>query len=161
MLWTELTTLLPDQFLVKTDVATIAYGLEARSPFLDPGVVELAARIPAGVKTARLEPKRLLKRLAARHVPPEVVYRRKHGLAVPLDAGMRGPLGRAARGVLLSDDALARGIFAPSAVRRILDDHREARAEHGSRIWVLLIPELWTRMFVDRSLAPADVLEAA
>jgi asparagine synthase (glutamine-hydrolysing) len=161
VLWTELTTLLPDQFLVKTDVATMAHGLEARSPFLDVGVVELAARIPAHVKTARMEPKRLLKRLAARHVPPDVVYRRKQGLAVPLDEWMRGSLGGAARGVLLSDDALGRGIFEPAAVRRLLDDHRAGRAEHGSRIWVLLMLELWIRMFVDRSLGRADVLEAA
>jgi asparagine synthase (glutamine-hydrolysing) len=159
VLETELRTLLPDQFLVKTDIATMAYGIEARSPFLDTAMIELSARIPVSMKVARMEPKHLLKRLAARYVPPEVVYRRKQGFSVPTGAWMRGDLGAAAQDVLLGEAALSRGIFEPAAVRRLLDDHRSGRAEHGQRIWLLFMLELWMRMFVDRTLSPDERLE--
>jgi asparagine synthase (glutamine-hydrolysing) len=159
VLETELRTLLPDQFLVKTDIATMAYGIEARAPFLDRGMIEMSARIPAAMKVARMEPKHLLKRLAARYVPPEVVYRRKQGFSVPTGAWMRGDLGAAAQDLLLADAALSRGIFEPAAVRRILDDHRSGRAEHGQRIWLLFVLEMWMRMFVDRTLSPDERLD--
>ncbi|HSU17091.1 asparagine synthase (glutamine-hydrolyzing) [Longimicrobium sp.] len=155
----EIATVLPDLMLAKADVASMAYGLELRSPLLDPALMELAARIPAGVKLAGWEPKHLLKRLAARYVPREGIYRRKQGFAVPVGAWLRGPLGRAAAGVLLDDAAASRGFFRPDAVRALLDAHRSGREEHGSRIWLLLLLELWMRIFIDRTLSPHDRLD--
>jgi asparagine synthase (glutamine-hydrolysing) len=161
VLFTELTTLLPDQFLVKADVATMAYGLEGRSPLLDVGVVELAGRIPAAVKTAGLQPKRLLKRLAERYVPREVLYRKKHGFSVPTGRWIRGPLRAATREILTSEAAMRRGLFDPRGVERLLDEHFSGRADHGQRLWLLLQAELWMCMFVDGTVAPSDRMEVA
>lgn len=159
VLQTELTTLLPDQFLVKTDVATMAYGIEARSPLLDAKLVELAARIPIGQKVPGGRPKYLLKRLAARYVPPEVLYRPKQGFSVPTSAWMRGPLGRVAEEVLLSEASLNRGIFRPERIRTLVQDHRAGRADHGQRMWLLLVLELWHRAILDGTLSPGDQLD--
>ncbi|HEX5727145.1 MAG TPA: asparagine synthase-related protein, partial [Longimicrobiaceae bacterium] len=153
------TTLLPDQFLVKADVATMAYGLEGRSPLLDVGVVELAGRIPAAVKTAGFRPKHLLKKLAARYVPREVLYRPKHGFSVPTSAWLRGPLSGALREALLAERSLRRGVTDPRTVRALVDDHLAGRADHGQRLWLLLQLELWMRMFVDREVSPTERLE--
>ena len=158
VLQTEIATLLPDMFLVKSDAATMAYGLEARSPLLDTDLMELAARIPASTKLRGWTTKPLLKRLAERYVPPEVLYRPKHGFTVPTGAWMRGELGAAAAEVLLSAPSLERGILRPAAVRRILEEHRGGRADHGQRIWALLQLELWMRMFVDRTLSAGETL---
>lgn len=161
VLLTEMATLLPDQFLVKTDVATMAYGLEARSPLLDVGVLELAARIPVARKLGRFQSKRLLKRLAERYVPREVIYRRKQGFSVPLGSWLRGDLGQVMKEVLCSDAAVSRGIFRPDAIRLLVESHQLGREDHGQRLWTLLMLELWFRVVMDRSIAPTDDFSAA
>lgn len=160
VMYTELSTLLPDQFLVKSDVATMAYGLEARSPLLDVGVLEMAARIPVSRKLAGWESKRLLKRLATRYVPPETVYRKKQGFSVPLGTWFRGGFGETVEDILCSATA-QRGIFRPAAVAELVRSHREGRADHGQRLWLLLMLELWFRVVLDGTLAPADTLAPA
>lgn len=157
-LYADLMASLPDLLLVKADVATMAHAVEVRSPLLDTQVVELASRIPAADKVRGLRSKWLLKELAARYVPRDVVFRRKQGFAVPVGAWMRGLLGAPVAGLLLSSEALGRGLFRPQAVRQMVEDHRAGRADHGSRLWLLLQLELWMRMFVDRTLSPTDEL---
>lgn len=156
---TELRTLLPDQFLVKTDRATMAWSLEARSPLLDSDLVALAARIPARQKLRALETKSLLRRVAERHLPVRLTRRPKQGFSVPTSEWMRGPLRSLARQILLSDVAVQRGVLRPSVVRRLLDDHACGRADHGQRLWTLLQLELWFLMFTDRQLKSEDVLQ--
>lgn len=156
MLFTELTTLLPDQFLVKTDVATMAYGVEARSPFLDSDLLELAARIPVAMKTAWLQPKYLLKKLASRYVPPNVIYRRKHGFSPPTDSWIRGPMAGVVRDLLLSGDFERRGLFRMDFVRGLISEHQAGAVNHGQRLWLLLMLETWMRMFIDGSLQESD-----
>lgn len=76
---------LPDWYLVKADRATMAASLEMRSPLLDKDLAEYAFSLPGSLKVRNGETKYLLKKLASKYVPPEVVYRRKHGFAVPLE----------------------------------------------------------------------------
>src|SRR6266516_778332 len=158
VLYTELRTLLPDQFLVKTDVATMAYGLEARCPLLDPAGIQLAASLPAKVKYGWLSNKRLLRKVAARYVPGDLLDRPKHGFVVPTNSGLRLSEALISE-VLLSKEALSRGFFVASAIRRLLDEHRAGRSDHGQRLWALLVLELWMRMFMDGSLSAHDLLE--
>jgi asparagine synthase (glutamine-hydrolysing) len=148
---------LPDDLLVKTDIASMAHSLEARSPLLDYRVLEFAARLPSSLKFRHLRSKRLLKTLAARHVPPAVVYRRKQGFAIPLAAWLRGPL-RKPLDLLLGDPRFAgRGIFDTGAVRHLAERH-QAGEDHSSKLWALLWLELWFRMFVDGDLTRQDSL---
>jgi asparagine synthase (glutamine-hydrolysing) len=152
-------TYLPDDLLVKVDVATMAHSLEARSPLLDYRVLEFAASLPPGRHVGLMSTKRLLKAYAARLIPPSVVYRRKQGFSIPLAAWLRGPL-RAPMTVLLGDARFAkRGYFEATAVRGLIEKH-VAGEDHSPRLWALLWLELWFRMFVDGDLHRDDSLRS-
>lgn len=157
ILYTELMTHLPDHLLVKTDVATMVWGQEARSPFLDVGLLELAARIPIRVKLRRFRQKYLLRRLAERWLPSDVVRRPKQAFSVPLGQWIRGPL-LPLFSALLRSERFDRGFFERQEVERLLQEHKEGRADHGQRLWLLLLFELWARMFIDGDLEPEDDL---
>lgn len=152
---------LPNDYLCKVDTATMATGLEARAPFLAPEVLAFAASLPREVLLPLGEPKGLLKALAARRVPPGVVYRRKAGFALPLGPWLRGPFRRPVEALLLAPQALERGWFAPDAVRRIWREHTRGAADHTGRIWALVVLETWARIHLDSAAQPAARAEAA
>ena len=147
----DLLTYLPGDLLVKVDLASMAHGLEARGPFLDHRVVELALAMPIARKL-RLRGGRskvVLKRAFADLLPEEIRDRPKMGFGVPLDRWFRGELKDELRAVLLDPVALARGLFRPEAVARMIDDHAEGRKDNAYRLWALLMLELWFRHHVD------------
>jgi len=150
-------TYVTDDLLVKTDIASMANSLEARSPLLDYRVLEFAASLPSSLKFRRLQTKSLLKALAARLVPPSVVYRPKRGFAIPQAAWLRGPLRRPLEVLLDRSRFATRGIFDAAVVRRLVERHMEGE-DPSSRLWALLWLELWFRMFVDRDLGRQDSL---
>jgi asparagine synthase (glutamine-hydrolysing) len=156
----ELETQLPDLFLTKIDMASMAYGLEARSPFLDVSLLELSARVPARMKLKGWRSKALLKKLLLKkHPSREAVLRRKQGFSVPISDWLRGPLARVADHALLKS-LTARDLVELGPVRQLLDEHKAGVKDHGQRLWSLLILELWLQMFVDGTLKPNDRLEA-
>jgi len=157
-LYGDLVTYLPDQLLVKMDVTTMAHSVEARSPLLDRSLVEMAARIPASLKIKGFRTKYLLKRLAERYVPKEVLYRPKRGFNMPLAEWMRGTLGSLVTDVLQSPEAIGRGFFNVATVQRLLSEHQSGRADHADRLWTLLVLEVWFRLFVDGTLTRYDAL---
>ncbi|MBP6004834.1 MAG: asparagine synthase (glutamine-hydrolyzing) [Pyrinomonadaceae bacterium] len=148
-LLTDQMTYLPNDLLVKVDIATMANSLEARSPFLDHKVIEFAASLPESLKMNRFRPKYLLKKVAARLVPPEVVYRRKMGFGVPIGHWFRGEMKDFVRDVLLSPASLNRGIFKPETVEMYIDQHIRGEVDHATPIWTLLMLELWFQRFID------------
>lgn len=151
----DIATYLPDDLLVKMDIASMAHSLELRSPLLDHVVVEFAASLPLQHKLQGATQKRILRTLAARLLPPEIVSRPKAGFGVPLEHWLRGPMQDFARAILLDPVALRRGYFRPEAVAALVDDHVTARANNHSRIWLLLVLEIWHRLFVDARPSPA------
>ena len=150
----ELTTYLPDQLLSKMDAATMAHSLEARSPLLDTRLLEFAATIPIEQLTKGWETKYLLKRLAARYVPREVLYRRKQGFVMPVSRWIREELAALTRALLESLTSPERGLFRRDWVMGMLDDHLLARHDWGEQLWTLIVLEIWYRLFVDRTLDP-------
>ncbi len=152
----DFSVLLPFGYNPKVDVATMMSSLEARCPFQDRAVVEWAARVPATVKMRHWEKKHLLKRVAARRIPRDVVYRRKHGFSLPHDAWFRGAWARPAHEIVFSSQARARGLFDYAYLERLWAAHAAGTARHGTRFWLLLWLELWCRMFVDRTFGPDD-----
>jgi len=149
ILYTDVTTYLPDCLLTKVDIATMAYSLEARSPFLDHPFMEFAARLPSSLKLRGGRSKWILKRALGGILPREILDRRKMGFTIPLDAWLRGELEDMARDLLLSRRALERGYFAPAYVKRVLDDHLAGRWNWHIEIWTLMMLELWHRELVD------------
>ena len=145
----DIHTYLPDDLLVKVDVATMAHGLEARSPFLDHEFMEFAAIIPAGTKMRGLRTKSVLKSAMANRLPRELLRRPKMGFGVPIERWLRDELREMAYDVLLSERARARGLFCHDRIRQLLDDHVARRRANHYRIWALLFLELWFCMWID------------
>ncbi len=147
---TDQMTYLPNDLLVKVDIASMANSLEARSPFLDHNVIEFAASLPENLKMQRFETKSLLKKLAARLVPREVIYRRKMGFGVPIGKWFRGEMKDFLQDALLSPTALNRGIVRPEMIRRYVDEHVRGERDHSFQLWTLMMLELWFRRFIDQ-----------
>ncbi len=146
---TDQMTYLPNDLLVKVDIASMAVSLEARSPFLDHKVIEFAASLPEAIKIRGTETKYLLKKVASRVVPPEVLYRKKIGFGVPLTHWFRGALKDYLREVLLSEKSLKRGLVKPEAVRNFVEQHTTGKQDFTNQLWTLLMLELWFQRFID------------
>jgi asparagine synthase (glutamine-hydrolysing) len=155
----ELTTYLPDQLLTKMDVSTMAHSVEARSPLLDRRLLEFTATIPIEQLMRGWNTKYLLKKLAERYVPREVIYRRKQGFLMPVSAWIRAELAPLTRTLLESLSGPRRGLFRRDWVMTMLDDHLGGRADWGQQLWTLMVLEIWYRLFVDRTLDPHTRLE--
>jgi asparagine synthase (glutamine-hydrolysing) len=157
-LYGDITTYLPDQLLAKADVSAMAHGLETRSPFLGREIVEYAATLPTSLRLRRYTTKYLLKRVAERYVPREVLYRPKRGFVMPASDWLRGALAPYAQTLLAAGPFMSRGWVDPDAVRRLLAEHADGSHDWGQQIWTLMVLELWARLSLDRSLAPSDPL---
>jgi len=149
VLYSDVTTYLPDCLLVKVDIASMANSLEARSPFLDHTFMEFVARIPSQFKIRNGTSKWILKRALRDLLPARIVNRRKMGFNLPLDGWLRGDLREMARELLLSRRSLERGYFSPAFVRQIFDEHLAGRWNWHIEIWTLMMLEQWHREFVD------------
>jgi len=134
---------LADDLLVKTDRASMAHSLEARVPYLDPVVAELALALPTRLKVRGLAKKRLLRRAVAPLLPRSIVHGRKRGFSIPAAAWLRGELEPFAREVLSPDTVRRQGFFQPQAVTRLIDDHVSGREDLSRQLWGLLSFALW------------------
>lgn len=149
VLLTDLMTYLPTDLLVKVDIASMANSLEARSPFLDHKVIEFAASLPENIKMKRYKNKYLLKRVAAKLVPKDVIYRRKKGFGVPIGKWIRGDMQEFVRATLLGECFKKRKLFNVGVVARYLDEHTSGTRDRTFQIWSLLMLELWYQKFID------------
>ena len=145
-MWIDAQTLLPDDLLVKMDIATMAHGLEARSPLLDHVLFETAAALPDDVKLAGLTTKPILRELARRYLPDDVVTAPKRGFEVPLARWLQDDL-RDLRDELLLDPT---GLMAERFDRTALADLVGRRtgldeARWTRRVWTLMMLAMWDR----------------
>jgi asparagine synthase (glutamine-hydrolysing) len=147
-------TYLPDDLLVKVDVASMAHGLEARSPLLDHELVEWAARLPAEVKMPGGKLKGLFKAAMAPFLPEPILRRRKMGFGIPIDQWFRNEIKDLAYDVLLSRSSRQRGLVRSEYMQDLLDEHCAGVRDHHTRLWALLMLELWFRTWIDGSQPP-------
>jgi asparagine synthase (glutamine-hydrolysing) len=148
-LLTDIMTYLPNDLLVKVDIASMAVSLEARSPFLDHHVIEFAASLPERFKLRGLTTKYLLKRVLKKLLPAENLERRKMGFGVPIGHWFRGQMQSFLRETLLSQKALGRGLFKPESVKQMIELHTTGERDYAHQLWTLLMLELWFDRFVD------------
>jgi len=150
----ECGTYLVDDLLVKTDIATMAVGLEARSPFLDHRFADWAASIPQSARVferdGELEMKGLLKYALEPHLSQNLLYRPKQGFSVPVKHWMKFEIRDFLGDALTSQRFRQRGLLRPAFVDRMLDRHMDGSEDHGTRLWGLLCLELWYQTFIDR-----------
>ena len=145
----DIMTYLPNDLLVKVDIATMAVSLEARSPFLDHHLIEFAASLPERFKLRGLTTKYLLKKILRKLLPSENISRRKMGFGVPIGHWFRGTMQPFLREVLLSERAVSRGLFKPEVVRSLIDQHARSERDHSHQLWTFLMLELWFQRFID------------
>jgi len=144
---------LPDDVLVKVDLAAMAHGLETRAPLVDHEVLELAASAPPGIRFSGGKLKALLKDAYADVFPPGLLERPKMGFGIPLQEWFRGPLLPLARELLLSSESRIHRYLRRDALERLVSLHVAGRLELGSQLWSLIMLELWHREVVERPWA--------
>ena len=139
----DATHTLPNAWLHKVDRASMAVGLEARSPFLDRGVLELAFSLPLDMRIRGHQKKYLIRRLLREYLPADLVERPKQGFTAPVAHWLRNEL----RGELeanLDEETIAkRGFFEPRRVRMLVDEHLSGAQDHAQLLWALLLLEWW------------------
>jgi asparagine synthase (glutamine-hydrolysing) len=134
---------LADQNLATVDRASMATGLEVRSPFLDRPLVDLASRIPSSLKLHGWRTKHILKRALEPDLPATILDRRKQGFGVPLGAWLAGPLRPVLDDWLAADRLRRVGLFDPSAVRTLVTEHVSGQRDRRKLLWALLMFEAW------------------
>jgi len=145
---------LVDDLLVKTDRASMAHSLEARVPFLDPLVTNLAFALPTRLKVRGLAKKVLLRKAAEPLLPSEVVHGRKRGFSIPAAAWLRGELEPFARATLSAEALRRQGFFQPGPVTRLLEEHVAGREDWSRQLWGLLAFTLWYERHVENEPPP-------
>lgn len=148
-MFTDQMTYLPNDLLVKVDIASMANSLEARSPLLDHKVIEFAASLPENIKLKGTENKSLLKKVGSRLVPKEVLYRKKMGFGVPITHWLRGELKGFLQENLVSEKFAKRGIIKQDVVTKLVNEHISAEKDNVWQLWTLLMLELWFQRFID------------
>jgi asparagine synthase (glutamine-hydrolysing) len=142
-------TYLPGDIMAKVDRTSMLVSLESRAPLLDHVLVEFAATIPVELRTRGMTTKYLLKRVAERLMPREMVHRPKMGFGIPVAYWLKKEWAAHSEDLLLGERSAGRGVFRPGYVRRILDEHRTGKRDNSAMIWTLMMLELWWREKLD------------
>lgn len=142
-LQTDIAVYLPGDLLQLTDRLSMWHSLELRVPFLDHRLVELAARIPTMYKVRGTGQKILLKKLAERWLPNEVIYHKKQGFEAPMGRWLRGPLLKFFDATVSRRAVEDAGIFDYMAVKRIRDEHVAGVRKHSKIMFSLLMFHAW------------------
>lgn len=144
----DIRSYLLDDILVKLDRMTMAASIEGRAPLLDHRVLEFAVRLPVHLRIRHGRGKHLLREVARRWLPPDVLDKPKQGFAIPLPEWFRTSLGAMAGDVFASRAFRERGWVQPGVVDGLLAEHRAGRADHAEPLWQVLVLELWARRFL-------------
>jgi asparagine synthase (glutamine-hydrolysing) len=143
MLFLDLTTLLPNEVLYYADMLSMAHGLEARSPFLDYRVVELACAIPGSLKIRGTTLKYILRRVAARYLPSAILERPKEGFVLPNNTWLRAGLAPQVRAYLSPERLRKHGFFNPTYVDSLVERFLSGDESFTFRVWCLVVFQAW------------------
>jgi len=148
VLYTDIKTYLVE-LLMKQDQMSMSTSIESRVPFLDHKLVEFASRLPDRMRLSGFTTKRILREAVRGLLPDSILTRPKMGFPVPFAGWVSSRWHPVAREVLLDPRTRQRGVIDPSAVERLLHEHRAGAVRGGDAIWALLNLELWYRTFID------------
>jgi asparagine synthase (glutamine-hydrolysing) len=156
-LYVDVASYLPDDILTKVDRTSMAVSLEARVPFLDREIVELAFQMPDRLKVRNGVTKWILKRIAERYLPRDAVYRPKEGFSVPLKHWLAGAYRGLMDELLCTARIRQEGIFDWAEVARLRDEHVAGRRNHSHQLWAVMMFQSWQ----ERWLRAASAVPAA
>jgi asparagine synthase (glutamine-hydrolysing) len=148
MLAADVAVVLPDDFLVKVDRASMAVGLEVRPPLLDHELFELAARIPSRFKVHQGQTKWIFKEAFRDILPRAATDRPKQGFEMPIDAWLRGPLRDMFADAVLDPRAAVAELVDQRVARRMQAAHLAGRGRHGGLLWSLLTLARWAERYL-------------
>lgn len=157
MLYTDLMTRVSDHNLVMSDRMSMASSLEVRSPFVDPKVIEFAARLPANMKVHGRQLKYLLRKVAARYIPAELIRLPKQGFGFPVGRWMQSDLRSLLTNRLANSRFVDAGIFRADYLQRVIDEHMNGKRDHSYRLWLLLSLEIWHDIYLQRESVDAVI----
>jgi len=143
MEYIDMGSYLPDDILVKVDRAAMAVSLESRVPLLDYRVVEFSWRTPVSMKLREGVGKWLLRQVAYRYIPREMLERPKKGFAVPVDVWIRGPLRDWAEALLDPTRLRNEGVFDPGPIAKVWSDHLYGVKNWNALLWDILMFQAW------------------
>ena len=143
MMVQDMRSYLPDDILCKVDRAAMGVSLETRTPFLDPDVIALAARLPMALKIHEGQGKWALRQVLYQHVPREMIERPKAGFAIPIGIWLRGPLRDWAEELLSHESLEKDGFFDPEIIRQTWVEHLSGRRDWTTRLWAILMFQAW------------------
>lgn len=147
-LYVDMKSYLVDNILTKVDRMSMAVSLEARVPFLDPDVVDLAFQIPESLKTNSNMTKIILKKVAAKHVPKECVYRPKEGFSIPIKNWLNNEFKPLMDDLISDKNIKSDGIFDPQMVSRLKNEHRSGKENHSHILWGLIVFHDWKKRWL-------------
>jgi len=151
-LYVDLLTYLPEDLLVKMDIASMMNSLEVRSPFLDHKFIEFVGKIPGNLKLRRGVGKYILKETFDGFLPPEIIRRDKMGFGVPISTWFKTNWKNYFREVVLSKKSLDRGYFNKVYIEALWEQHISGYRDNGYKLWMLLMLEMWHRVYVDNEI---------
>lgn len=157
MIAADMATLLPDDYLVKVDRASMAHGLEVRPPMLDHEFLELCARVPSRWKIHNGQTKWLLRETARSLLPTSILDRPKQGFEIPVDRWFRGPLQEMFRETVLSENAALSGLIDQQTASTLFEQHSRGTGRHGGTLWSLLSLGCWAEQFLREPIREPDV----
>ncbi len=149
LLYLDINTYLPEDLLVKIDIASMANSLEARIPFLDHKFMELIAAIPSKFKLKGRKTKYILKEAFKDFLPDVIINRKKMGFGVPISKWFRKNLKNYIFDILLDQRSINRGYFRREGIDQLMKEHISMKYDHSAKIWTLLFLETWFRVFMD------------
>jgi len=151
-LYMDLKLAIADNDLYKVNRMTERAGVVVRYPFLDPGPVSVAERVPAALKMRGRKLRVFFKRAYRDFLPPEVIQKTKHGFGLPIAIWLRTDpaLHALMRDLVLSERSVARGYFQRTTLERMVAEHRKDETSfYGTALWNLMVLELWHRRYRD------------
>jgi asparagine synthase (glutamine-hydrolysing) len=148
LIYQDLRLRLPELLLMRVDKLTMANAVEARVPFLDSQLVELAMSVPADEKIRDGIGKHVVKRAVGDLLPDELVWRPKQGFGTPVSQWFRGELGTRLEERLESTALNEMGYLDPMAIGQVLDLHRSGRAERSFQLWNILNLAEWVDYWI-------------
>lgn len=149
-LYCDIKMYLPDDLLVKMDIATMANSIEARSPFLDQDVLEFASRISPQLKVRNNLRKYILKEAFASMLPPTIIKRKKMGFSIPFDIWLRNGFGEVIDRVIFEEPSFVAKIVDRRKVRLLLADRNSFyNWRHALTAWSLLSLDIWYKIYIE------------
>jgi asparagine synthase (glutamine-hydrolysing) len=153
MLYADMVTRLPEHTLLLTDRLSMAHGLEMRAPFLDHRLAEFCLTMPAHLKIHRGITKYAMRQAARKWLPASIIKRPKQGFMFPVAYWLNDKVLEKIRASLLQGPLVTQGWIEPEGVERLVSEHRQKRADHHVRIWMLLNLDAWFRIYVQREFS--------